>query len=33
MEHPLMRIGIFGGEAPIDELLAMARKTEADGFD
>ena len=28
-----MRIGIFGGEASIDELLAMARQTEADGFD
>ena len=28
-----MRIGIFGGEAPIDELLTMARKAEADGFD
>ncbi len=28
-----MRIGIFGGEASIDELLTMARKAEADGFD
>lgn len=28
-----MRIGIFGGEASIDELLTMARTAEADGFD
>lgn len=28
-----MRIGIFGGESPIDELLELARTVEADGFD
>lgn len=28
-----MRIGIFGGERPLDDLVEMARQVEADGFD
>ena len=28
-----MRIGIFGGEGSLDELVAMAAQVEADGFD